>query len=72
MKPFLNWAGGKRWLVANHAAMLNAPCNRLIEPFLGSGAVYFHLEPNKALLADANPPHGPSEQTRLGLLLPRA
>jgi DNA adenine methylase len=55
MKPFLNWAGGKRWLVANHAAMLNAPCNRLIEPFLGSGAVYFHLEPNKALLADANP-----------------
>ncbi|OGQ96953.1 MAG: hypothetical protein A2521_11860 [Deltaproteobacteria bacterium RIFOXYD12_FULL_57_12] len=55
MKPFLNWAGGKRWLVSNHAAILHAPCDRFVEPFLGSGAVYFHLEPKKALLSDANP-----------------
>lgn len=55
MKPFLNWAGGKRWLVSKYAAILDAPCERFVEPFLGSGAVYFHLEPKKALLSDANP-----------------
>lgn len=55
MKPFLNWAGGKRWLVSRHAVILDAPCERLVEPFLGSGAVFFHLEPERALLSDANP-----------------
>ena len=55
MKPFLNWAGGKRWLVANHADLLRVSHDRLVEPFVGSGAVFFHLEPSAALLSDANP-----------------
>lgn len=55
MKPFLNWTGGKRWLVANHADMLEIPHERLVEPFVGSGAVFFHIEPSSALLSDANP-----------------
>lgn len=54
MKPFLNWAGGKRWLVANHSNLLPASPQRLVEPFVGSGVVYFHLRPASALLADAN------------------
>ena len=54
MTPFLNWAGGKRWLVAKHAELLWADASRLIEPFLGSGAVYFHLQPKAAILADLN------------------
>lgn len=52
--PFLKWAGGKRWLVANHADLLNKRFNRYIEPFLGGGAVFFHLRPGNAILADAN------------------
>ena len=54
MKPFLNWPGGKRWLISGHAHLLSDSGSRLVEPFLGSGAVFFHLEPNAALLSDAN------------------
>jgi DNA adenine methylase len=52
--PFLKWAGGKRWLVQQG---LPAPSryDRLIEPFLGGGAVFFALEPEQALISDINP-----------------
>lgn len=52
--PFLKWAGGKRWLVANHADIFPQAFDRYIEPFLGSGAVYFYLRPERALLTDVN------------------
>jgi DNA adenine methylase len=54
LKPFLKWAGGKRWFVYNHADLLPIKYNRYIEPFLGSGAVFFHLCPEKAILSDSN------------------
>jgi DNA adenine methylase len=54
MTPFLKWAGGKRWLVSRHAAWLRADAQRYIEPFLGSGAVFFHLQPKSAMLTDLN------------------
>lgn len=54
MKPFLKWAGGKRWLVATHEDFVAVGDLRYIEPFLGSGAVFFHVEPKKALLSDSN------------------
>jgi DNA adenine methylase len=54
MKPFLKWAGGKRWFTALCDQYLPATFNRYIEPFLGSGALYFHLEPGSALLGDSN------------------
>lgn len=54
LAPFLKWAGGKRWFVSNHADVFPRQFNRYIEPFLGSGAVYFHLKPGKALLTDLN------------------
>lgn len=52
--PFLKWAGGKRWLVASHAHLLPKAFNTYIEPFVGAGSVYFYLQPDKALLGDAN------------------
>lgn len=52
--PFLKWAGGKRWLVSSYSDFLTLPYERYIEPFLGSGAVFFHLAPTKAILADSN------------------
>lgn len=54
VQPFLKWAGGKRWLVQNHADLFPKKFNRYIEPFVGSGAVFFHLEPKDAILSDAN------------------
>jgi DNA adenine methylase len=52
--PFLKWAGGKRWLVEKHSSFLNDNYERFIEPFLGSGAVFFSLQPETALLCDKN------------------
>lgn len=52
--PFLKWAGGKRWLVAQHSILFPEEFERYIEPFLGSGAVYFHMRPRVALVSDAN------------------
>jgi DNA adenine methylase len=54
MLPFLTWPGGKRWFVLHHAHLLPSNYGTYIEPFLGSGAVFFHLQPRKALLGDKN------------------
>lgn len=54
IKPFLKWAGGKRWFVNHHAHLFPEFSGRYIEPFLGSGAVFFHLQPRVALLGDCN------------------
>lgn len=55
LSPFLKWAGGKRWFVRRHADLFPATYNRYFEPFLGGGAVYFHLRPQQAVLNDINP-----------------
>lgn len=52
--PFLKWAGGKRWFVENYHNLLPKDYNNYFEPFLGSGAVFFHLHPHTALLSDTN------------------
>ena len=54
MKPFLKWAGGKRWLVNKNPELFLVPMKRYIEPFLGSGAVFFNLEPDRAIISDQN------------------
>lgn len=54
IKPFVKWAGGKRWLTT--AAQLEIPNfkGRYIEPFIGGGAMFFHLRPANAIIADLN------------------
>lgn len=52
--PFLNWAGGKRWLAASHNHLLPTTFKKYYEPFLGSAAIFFALQPEKAVLADVN------------------
>jgi DNA adenine methylase len=54
LAPFLKWAGGKRWFVHARPDLLRFQEERYIEPFVGSGAVYFHLQPFRAQLSDAN------------------
>lgn len=55
MKPFIKWAGGKRWLVADPTFQIPSYTGRYIEPFLGGGAMFFYAKPKHALLADLNP-----------------
>lgn len=54
VQPFLKWAGGKRWFVHNCANVFPRQYNRYIEPFLGSAAVFFYLQPEEAILGDLN------------------
>ena len=52
--PFLKWAGGKRWLVKDYSRFFPQSFSIYFEPFLGSGAVFFHLKPKQAQLSDLN------------------
>jgi DNA adenine methylase len=45
-KPFLKWAGGKRQLltqIMDRIPSESEECKKYIEPFVGAGAVLFHL-----------------------------
>lgn len=53
-KPFLRWAGGKRWLAPLLASFFTGRSGRYFEPFLGSGSIFFAARPTKAVLADVN------------------
>jgi DNA adenine methylase len=55
VEPFLKWPGGKRWLVQRYSNLFPTSFRRYFEPFLGGGAVFFHLLPPLAVLSDANP-----------------
>jgi len=54
IRPILKWAGGKRQLLTQLVARMPDSYNSYIEPFLGGGALYFHLQPKKSVIADAN------------------
>lgn len=53
-QPFLKWAGGKRWFVKRYSSVFPTRFRRYFEPFLGSGAVFFALNPKAAILSDVN------------------
>lgn len=63
-KPFLKWAGGKGQLIGQidrfFASIFSGKqIGRYIEPFIGGGAVFFHVvqkyHPAEVLIADINP-----------------
>lgn len=52
--PFIKWVGGKRQLIEQIVPHLPVSFNRYYEPFIGGGALFFHLAPTRATLSDAN------------------
>lgn len=57
--PFVKWAGGKRQLLAAILGHLPSSIKTYYEPFVGGGAVFFHLSRegayDRAVLSDTNP-----------------
>ncbi|MEH2197207.1 DNA adenine methylase [Nostoc sp.] len=53
-RPFLKWAGGKSRLIQQYIPYFPKSYKNYYEPFLGGGAVFFHLQPNIATLTDIN------------------
>ena len=58
-KPFIKWAGGKRWLLPHLYPLVPPKFDRYLEPFLGGGALFFHLISNRnrpftAYISDIN------------------
>ena len=53
--PFLKWPGGKRWAASHVVPLIQKNLTRrYFEPFLGGGAIFFSLLPEKAELSDIN------------------
>lgn len=53
-KPFIQWVGGKREIISKYKEFIPKKFNTYYEPFLGGGAMFFYLQPEKAILADNN------------------
>lgn len=52
--PILKWVGGKRQLLSEIMPLINKNCSTYVEPFVGGGAVFFDLQPKKAIINDYN------------------
>jgi DNA adenine methylase len=52
--PFLRWAGSKRQILSELSTSWSDDFNRYLEPFLGSGSLFFYLRPKSAILGDIN------------------
>ena len=53
-KPFLKWAGGKTQLIPHLLKYIPKEFNKYIEPFVGAGALFFHLNYSRSIISDLN------------------
>lgn len=51
LKPLIKWPGGKANEISRFASLI-PDYDRYVEPFVGGGAVYFYLNPEKAAIND--------------------
>ena len=53
-QPFVKWAGGKAQLISRISRLVPRNFECYFEPFIGGGALFFHQEPERSLISDAN------------------
>ncbi|HQZ14356.1 MAG TPA: Dam family site-specific DNA-(adenine-N6)-methyltransferase [Acidimicrobiia bacterium] len=54
ISPLIKWPGGKREILNKILPFLPAISNRYFEPFLGGGALFFAIQPERSVLSDLN------------------
>ena len=54
MKPIIKYRGGKSKEIPQIIQYIPQFEGRYIEPFFGGGAMFFHIEPNNAIISDIN------------------
>lgn len=55
LKPMIKYRGGKSKEISFFKDYFPCDYSRYVEPFLGGGAVFFYLNPRKAIVNDINP-----------------
>lgn len=54
MKPLLKYRGGKSKEIKEFIRFIPRSYDRYVEPFAGGGALFFYIEPSKAIINDIN------------------
>ena len=54
LKPIIKWSGGKADEIKQFQHHIPLHYNIYLEPFIGGGALYFHLNPKKAVISDVH------------------
>jgi len=54
LNPIIKWSGGKKDEISKILPYLPETFNTYLEPFIGGGALYFHLNPTKAAISDVH------------------
>lgn len=54
MNPIIKYRGGKSKEIPSFSAYIPEEYDTYYEPFVGGGAVFFHLQPERAVIGDVN------------------
>jgi len=54
LKPLVKWSGGKGDEIKQFEKYIPSNYDTYLEPFIGGGALFFHLAPNKAVISDVH------------------
>lgn len=54
LNPIIKWSGGKKDEIKEILPYLPTTYTTYLEPFIGGGALYFHLQPEKAVISDVH------------------
>lgn len=54
MKPLIKWSGSKRDEITHILPYIPKEYDTYLEPFIGGGALYFHLNPLRAVISDVH------------------